>query len=141
MSAIEPDEVRSGLVAFLNVEVLAADERVVNTKDPREGIRPGPFVCLSVMDGASEWAQITTEGRRERLPIRPEWRTGGHPQWLGDPQYLQDGANVWRGPVEVFLEASREELTDRANRAWVTSDGLRAVVEEVVAQRRRRDRD
>jgi hypothetical protein len=140
VAPIDADEVLPGLVAFLDVEVLAADDRVVNMKDPRHGIRPGPFVCLSVDSERSQWAQITTEVRPERLEIRREWRLGGHPQWLGDPQYLQDGANVWRGQLEVFLAASHEELTDRTNRAWVTEDGLREVVREVEAQRRRRDR-
>jgi hypothetical protein len=141
VTPIEPDEVQPGLVAFLNVDVLAADDRVVNTKDPRRGIRAGPFICLSARDEVSQWTQITTEERQERVEIRPDWRRGGHPQWLRDPQYLQDGANVWRGPLEVFVAASHEELTDQTTRAWVTEEGLRAIVEEVVAQRRRRDRD
>ncbi len=141
MAALQPDEIRPGLVAFLDPEVLARDERVVNTKDPRTGIRPGPFVCVSERDETSRWAQITTEERRERLPIPPEWRTGGHPQWLRDPQYLQDGANVWHGPNEVFVAASSEELTDTSSRAWVTEDGLVEIASEMGRQRRRRERD
>ena len=139
MAAIDPDEIEPGLVAFMDPAVFAADGRVSHTKDPPTS-RRGPFVCVSVDHEISEWMPITTEARQERLAIRREWRTGGHPQWLGDSQYLNDGANVWRGPLDAFVEASRQDLTERANRAWVSIDGLAEIHAEAEAQRHRRDR-
>ena len=125
----------------MDVEVLASDDRVVNAKDPRHDIRPGPFVCVSVSDEESQWVPITTEHRHERTAIRSEWRSGGHPQWLRDDQYLSDGANVWRGPVEAFIAASHLELTHDATRAWVNEAGLEAIAGAIEAQRHRRDRE
>jgi hypothetical protein len=139
VAAIDANEIEPGLVVFLEPEALQADGRVTCTKDPPTS-RPGPFVCVSADDEISEWMPITTEERWERVSIRREWRSGGHPQWLRDSQYLNDGANVWRGPHEAFVEASRQELTDQSTRARVSEDGLAAIREEVEAQRGRRDR-
>jgi len=139
MAPIEPDEVAPGLVVFIDPKMSAADEHVTCTKDPPTE-RSGPFVCVSVDGNTSEWMPLTTEPRRERLPIRSEWRSGGHPQWLRAGQYLNDGANVWRGPTTAFINASYEELTDRETRARVLDAGLAAIQRETASQRRRRDR-
>ena len=139
MAAIDPDEIEPGLVVFMDPAVFAADGRVSHTKDPPTS-RRGPFVCVSVDHEISEWMPITTEERLERLAIGREWCSGGHPQWLRDAQYLNDGANVWRGPSEAFVDASRHELTSRSNRARVSEVGLAAIHEEAEAQSHRRDR-
>jgi hypothetical protein len=139
MAAIGPDEIEPSLVVFMDPAAFVADGRVSHTQDPPIS-RPGPFVCVSVDGEVSEWMPITTEERSERLAIRREWCSGGHPQWLRVAQYLNDGANVWRGPHEAFIEASRKELTDPLNGARVSVDGLAAIHEEAEAQRHRRDR-
>lgn len=139
VAAAEIDEIRPGLVLFLDPEVLASSDRVTNTKDPRR-FRSGPFVCLTAGEEESTWLPITTEERRERLLIPPEWRSGGHPQWLRDPQFLMDGANLRRGPHDAFIAASGAELTSREDRARVSAEGLSAINEEVATQVHRRDR-
>jgi hypothetical protein len=139
MVAINADEVVPGLVVFLDQALLASNDLVTRTQDlPSFSART--FVCLSVDGEISEWVPFTTEYRRERLPIRREWRSSGHPQWLRDEQYLTDGANIWRGPHGPFVEASWQEVTNRSNRARTSGDGLAAIQVEVEAQRHRRDR-
>src|SRR4051794_14451625 len=102
MAAIDANEIEPGLVVFLDQAMLASDARVIHTQDlPTFSSRT--FVCLSVDTEIAEWVPFTTEFRRERLPIRLDWRSGGHPQWLRDDQFLTDGANVWRGPREAFV--------------------------------------
>ena len=139
MAPIDLDEIEPGLVVFIDPAVLAADSRVSHTKDPPTP-RPGPLVCVSVDGATSEWMPITTEWRSEPLAIPREWCSGGHPQWLRDAQYLQDGANIWRGPHAVFVAASRQELTGRSDRARISEDGLAAIHREAETQRQRRDR-
>jgi hypothetical protein len=139
MGAIGRDEIEPGLVAFLDPRVLAAQAVVSHTQDPPV-VRPGPFVCVSVDGDRSEWSPVTTEYRPERLVIQRRWRSGGHPQWLRDRQYLNDGANLWRGPHEAFLAASRAEVTTALDRAFLSTEGLAAVQAEIEAQRRRRHR-
>jgi hypothetical protein len=139
VASIRADEIEPGLVAFLDPEVLIEDTRVCHTQDS-DGMSSRPFVCFSIQDGMSEWAPTTTEYRSERLEIKQAWRSGGHPQWLRDSQYLNDGANVWCGANEAFVEASREEVTGRSNRAWVSETALAAIRAEVETQRHRRTR-
>jgi hypothetical protein len=139
MAAIEREEIEPGLVAFLDPRVLAAEADVFHTQDPPV-IRPGPFVCVSVERDRSEWSPVTTEYRPERLAFPREWRSGGHPQWLRDEQYLNDGANLWRGPHEAFVIASHEESTTVSSRARLSTEGLAAVKAEIEAQRQRRHR-
>jgi hypothetical protein len=139
VAAIRAEEIEPGLVAFLEPELLIEDARVCHTQDAAD-ISSRPFVCLSVENGISEWAPTTTEWRSERLEIRQAWRSGGHPQWLRDRQFLNDGANVWRGTHEAFVEASQREVTAASNRARVSNEGLMAIRAEVEAQRHRRTR-
>lgn len=139
MAAIRVEEIEPGLVAFLDPEVLIEDARVWHAQDAAE-ISSRPFVCISVENGIAEWTPTTTDWRSERLEIRQVWRLGGHPQWIRDPQYLNDGANVWRGPGEAFVQASQQEVTIESNRARVSEQGLTAIRAEVEAQRPRRTR-
>jgi hypothetical protein len=97
-------------------------------------------VCVAVGGEGSEWSAVTTEYRPERLVIEREWRSGGHPQWLRDQQYLNDGANLWRGPHEAFVAASHAEATAALDRARLSEEGLAAVQAEIEAQRHRRHR-
>lgn len=139
MAAIRVEEIEPGLVAFLDPEVLIEDARVWHTQDAAD-ISSRPFVCFSVENGISEWTPTTTDWRSERLEIREAWRSGGHPQWLRDRQYLNDGANVWRAAHEAFVQASQQEVTVESNRARVSDEGVAAIRTEVEAQRHRRTR-
>ena len=139
MAPIGRNEIKPGLVAFLDPRVLAAQDGVSHTQDPPVA-RPGPFVCISVGSESSEWTPVTTEYRPKRLVLRREWRVGGHPQWLRDQQYLNDGANLWRGPHDAFTAASSAEATMPLNRARLSTEGLAAVQAEIEAQRHRRHR-
>src|SRR5690349_16607725 len=123
MSILEVGEIEAGIVAFLDPTVLTDDGRVCHAQDPPV-TRQGPFVCLCTGAGSSAWTPLTTEWRRERVMVRREWRSGGHPQWLRDDQYVNDGANIWRGPNEAFVHASSLEVTDQTNRARVSEAGL-----------------
>jgi hypothetical protein len=139
VAALDVGEIEPGLVVFLDQEALAADGLVTHTSDlPSFSART--FVCFLVDGEISEWVPTTTEYRPERLQIRRAWRSGGHPQWLSDQQYLTDGANVWRGPHEAFAEASRLEVTSKSDRARIAENGLTAIRKEVEAQRYRRVR-
>jgi hypothetical protein len=139
MTAIGTREITPGLVAFLDPSMLIVDPAVSHTQDSA-GMSSRPFVCVLVENGISEWSPTTTERRTERLEIEQAWRSGGHPQWLGEPQYLNDGANVWRGPHESFIEASWQELTFEASRARVSAEGVAAIRAEIAAQQHRRTR-
>jgi hypothetical protein len=139
VTAIGNEEVVAGLVAFLDPEVLAADDGVVTSKDPRR-FRSGPFVCISVGAEHSTWTPLTTEERHERLAIRREWRSGGHPQWLASDQFLTDGVNVWDDATAVFVSASHQEVTTESNRARISAEGLAAIEDAVRSQQHRRDR-
>jgi hypothetical protein len=139
MGALTEQEIQPGIVVFLDPLFLRADPRVRNTQDPPIA-RAGPFLCVTERNGISCWSPITTEPRRERVNLQARWRSGGHPQWLSAPQYLNDGANLWEGPNDVFVAASHKELTDTTNRAHLSHEGLSAVKEEIQAQIRRQDR-
>lgn len=135
------DEIEPGIVVRLDPAVLIADSRVCNTQDPPVS-RVGLFVCVGVEGDVSTWAGLTTGGRRERLAIKPEWRSGGYKRWRFAPQFLADGASVWRGPNEAFAAASWQEVSASGgrNRARLSEEGLAAVSKEMEEQRHRRHR-
>jgi hypothetical protein len=138
---IAVDEIEPGLVARLDPRMLGADARVMNTQDPPV-TRAGLFICVEVEDELSTWAGVTTTWRDRRLPLRPAWRSGGYRRWRLTPQYLTDGASLWRGPNDAFSEASWSELssTGGRNRARLDGEGLRAVRIEIRRQTGRRHR-
>jgi hypothetical protein len=140
MAELKKQEIEPGIVAFLGPTVLSADPALCHTQDPPV-TRAGPFLCVAAQDGTSSWSPVTTEWRRERLELRAEWRSGGHPQWLKADQYLNDGANLWQGPDEVFVAASYQESTGAEDRARLSAEGLAAVEREIDVQAWRRDRD
>jgi hypothetical protein len=135
------DEIEPGLVARLDPAVLIDDDQVCNTQNPPVS-RAGLFVCVATDCDLSTWAGLTTRGRRERLAIKPEWRSGGYKRWRFAPQFLADGASVWRGPTETFAAASWQEVSASGgrNRARLSEEGLDAVRKEIEAQRSRRHR-
>ncbi len=141
MSAIVPDEVTAGLVAFLDHQALLSDNRIRSTT-PQTKPRPGPFVCFRVDNGESWWAPVTTQPatakKRKRLLLKSEWRTGTHPQWLNVDQYLNDGANIYVGPTDAFCAASGQEISNRNTRSRLTIDGVNSVKAEVERQQARR---
>jgi hypothetical protein len=139
MTAITSDEIKPGIVVFIDQALLAAQPGVIHSKELTDA-SSRPLVCVAATSGSTEWLALTTEYRPERLEIRPEWRTGGHPQWLRDPQFVNDGASVWMGPHEAFVASSILEITVRATRARVSREGLDEIRSEMEEQRHRRER-
>src|SRR5438876_945297 len=134
--AVSASEVVPGIVVFLDQEMVDSDDRVTRTQD-LPTVKARLFVCYQAAAGSSEWAPITTQERRERLYLKPSWRTGGEPkcsggyaQWLNADQYLADGANTYRGPLPAFVDASHLECSDADNRARLTQEGIEAVRSE-----------
>jgi hypothetical protein len=146
------DEVEPGVVVRLDPAILLEDSRVCHTQDPPVS-RPGPFVCVETEGDTSTWAGLTTTDKKSirpsraagapvgRLALKQEWRSGGARRWRFADQLLADGASVWRGPNEVFVAASWQEVKVRSpNRARLSEEGLDAVRIEIELQRHRRHR-
>ena len=73
--ALRPADVRVGVVAYFDHELLLAETKVDRGD---EGLnRPGPFVCVEVVADKSVWCAVTGEARPERLSIEPAWRRDG----------------------------------------------------------------
>jgi len=140
MAALAEEEIEIGIVAFLEPKILQQDRRVCHTQDPPV-TRFGPFLCIAVEGESSSWSPVTTTPNPARLELSEKWRKGGQPQWLKEDQYLNDGANLWKGPNESFVAASFKERTDPTDRARLSPEGLRVVEQELEAQKGRRDRD
>ncbi len=145
MTSISVDEIQPGLVVYMDEPLLGSDPRVQKSGTVRFASDSRLCVCYAGDRVSSDWAPITTQVRSERLPIKAEWRSGGnpecsggYPQWLQAEQYLQDGANTYRGPSAAFVEASWQECTAPDSRARVSDDGVAEVVKEINAQRHRR---
>lgn len=141
MSAITDDEILPGLVAFLDQPMIEMDRRVSRTKKLPDA-NPRLFVCYARSGDTSEWSPITTRQRPtgyQRLRIERQWRSGGDPQWLRDDQYLNDGANTYRGPNRAFVDASHLERTEPGNRARVSAEGIGAILAEIERQVGRQD--
>ena len=136
---LETDEVAPGLVAWLDQAMLTDDARVTETaRQSSTDIRP--FVCFAAEGASSSWAPLTSQFRRERLEIQVPWRSGGLlPAWRSEPQYLVDGATVYIGANEAFLDASHGEQSTRTNRAQVSADAVAAIASEVARQEGRRE--
>jgi hypothetical protein len=125
--------------------MLGLDDRVLKTGTVGSATDARLCVCYAIDGDTSDWSPITTEPKRERLPIKDEWRSGGnrecsggYAQWLLDDQYLQDGANTYHGPNAAFVAASWQECTALDTRARVSGEGMALVDQEIAAQRRRR---
>lgn len=145
MTAIEVEEIARGLVVFLDKGILNSHPRVTSTGTLSRDDEPRPCVCYRVEENESVWTPLTTERRGERLEIEEVWKSGGnpdcsggYPQWLEQTQYLQDGANTYRGPHEVFVKASWRECTAMGSRACVSEDGMARINAEIEVQRHRR---
>jgi hypothetical protein len=140
-ACIDVDEIEPGIVVRLDPAILIEDGRVCHTQDPPVS-RAGPFICVAIEGEISTWAGVTTtELRKDRLALRPEWRSGGTKRWRFAAQFLADGASVWRGPKEAFAAASWQEIKTRSrNRACLSEEGLDAVRTEIELQRHRRHR-
>ncbi len=137
MTELSEQEVQPGLVAWLDQVQLNHDQRVVKTTPHLGQPEPRPFVCFRVDAMSSHWAPVTTVERKERLYLKPEWRSGGGAGWLSRPQYLVDGANTYVGPIVVFVAASKQDWTDAGDRMRLSQIGITAVVDEVDRQRSR----
>lgn len=152
MSALTRDEVRAGLVAYLEEADLRGSDAV--TWYEGSGSKHGPperrpFVCFATSGDQCQWAPVTTEPRPgsgsgyRRVELLAEWRYGGDDacygnQWIASRQYLVDGANYYSGSVEAFVNASRNECSTPATRGVLSTEGVKAIKDEVKKQQGRR---
>ena len=137
MTQIAAPEVVAGIVGFLDQSALQSNKLIEHTvfqKTPR----PGPFICIKTDGGVSWWTAITTQSRTTsgvgRVPTPQAERTGTHPQWLNDDQYLNDGASVYFGPTSEFCQASKNEITKPLKRSFASAVAVDSLVSEVKAQ-------
>ncbi|HEX9641191.1 MAG TPA: hypothetical protein VGB13_07745 [Candidatus Krumholzibacteria bacterium] len=137
---VTANEIAFGLVLELDQVALERSAEVHSTLpqgiDPDAGPRPGPFVCTEVDGDSSCWSPLTRIPRVERLEIPREWKTGGTPQWLNDPTYLNDGANLYFCTATSVLAACVEQSA-QGERRGVTTAGVDAIRAEVAKQERR----
>ena len=91
-----------------------------------------PFVCIGHHAGCSQWAEITTIPRKERLAIDINWRTWqtiGHNcyqsnQWKKRDQYIH-GAVFW-GDDNIWVSISNDLASSGCYR-MITADGITAI--------------
>ena len=137
MTQLSADEIRAGTVSHLDQTALTNDPNVLDTY-PQRFTELRPFVCVASDGDQCTWAPLSSTARPERVRILDEWRIGGLDMWRNRICYLNDGANVYIGPIESFISASQHELTDSSNRASMAADGVTAVQAEIERQKRRR---
>jgi hypothetical protein len=128
-------EIACGVVAYFDHRVLIESTEVDRPDDAIN--RPGPFVCVQTVGDKSVWSGLTTksDGRPERLYLRPEWRTGGEDRWREDDQFLNDGLATYLGPTSVFVAAAAAERPfGRFTRPHVTSAGIAAIIGAITEQ-------
>ena len=146
---LDEQEIRIGLVAYLDEECLWNDTQVTRyhgrgSLHTEPQVRP--FVCIKSTDEECQWTPLTTESHTNsgylRLYIRPEWKSGGSwdchdNQWVNEDSYLVDGANLYTGAPSSFAQASSHECTCPDSRAEINEDGISAIRGEVQAQAHR----
>lgn len=130
-------DIRPGLIAYLDQRALESDKSV-RKSCPQKQARPGPFLCVEADQEVSTWTPITTKPGADglRVVLHKEWRSGGPQIWRESESYLNDGANLYRGPNDAFLAARRETYGGRewavaATHATLSRDGLQVVIDEV----------
>jgi hypothetical protein len=127
------EEIVPGAVAILESGPLLGNPAVTHADD-QVPFRPGPFLCVSVAGGKSQWLHLTSrrDDRGLRLEILPEWRLEGSSVWRNTPQYISDARKPFSGPLECFVAAGANELPHRPhNRPHVSADGVAAAVAEM----------
>jgi len=150
MAALTLDEIRAGIVVYLEEEVLRSSGKVTwySGKGSEHGLpERRPLLCISATQEECNWVPVTTEpttgsGYR-RLPLEAQWRSGGDAncygnQWITLDQFLVDGANMYVGPASEFVAASVNECTTAATRSVLSDEGVGAVLAEVSRQAHRR---
>ena len=137
MSSLTVAEIRPGLVAFLDYEMLDADPTVRRCRSGSDN-RPRPFVCVDVSDDECTWLPLTTSHRTYRLVIARSSLHGGDRNWRESPCYLLDGAKFYVGPKAAFARASYQNMSSRHDRAWIDAGAIEDIRAEMVKQRPRR---
>lgn len=138
MTGLDDAEIKPGVVAWLDQPMLNGDGNVIKSTPHLGTPEPRPFVCYEWTGDSSSWAPVTTIERRERLALQVEWRSGGGSSWTTRDQYLVDGANTYSGSNDRFVAASTKDYSSSDNRMMLSSEGVKAVREEVNRQRHRR---
>jgi len=126
-------QIKVGVVAYLEVGVLHADNQIKQPPSPAP--RDGPFVCFATSGQLSAWTEISTQAKDGRLELKAEWRKSGAGSWLTDAQYINDGRTTYIGPKSSFVAASQSKDKFQAqSRPRVTLEGVAAVVQAVRAR-------
>ena len=98
-----------------------------------------PFVCIGHRDDISQWAEITTTQRAERLLIDVSWRTwqdgNDHHRpnvnWLTASQYI-NGA-VFQGTDEIWALLARDNNSS-GHFKIINEEGIRRIREHLCPQ-------
>ncbi|TRO11581.1 hypothetical protein EQ836_14900 [Ectopseudomonas mendocina] len=130
---LSSNEIKVGAVAYFDQSILNSHKNIQQpTQQPD---RPGPFVCVQVVDGKSMWSNVTTAFRKERLYLEKQWRIEGSQKWKKGDCYLSDGASTYVGLNEAFIEAAANETPfTTINRPQITAEGVNAILQEILAR-------
>jgi DNA-binding MarR family transcriptional regulator len=131
-AVLDPEEIVPGVVALrMDPLLLLRDSRVATPQD-RDRLGIGPFICIAVAgDGQTSWAAVTKRDRPNRFAIDPKWRCGGNSRWRSAELFLLDTDELWIGPKAAFVTASWREALSDLNRAGLTLEGLKEVLQRV----------
>ena len=130
--SISQDQIRPGIVVYLNVSRLVNDDRLLY-EEAGEAFRDGPFVCLQVNGDISLWLQITGAADRRglRLPLEQKWRSNGSPRWRFGSQYIHDARKPLIGPSVLFSEVSDSDHNEDHERPVLSQEGVDACIAEI----------
>ncbi len=123
MAILQLEEIRPGLVAYLDPKILV--EYGIPVRSSSDAVHP--FVCVDVTtDGHATWVMLTSQPWRDKRLLPHEYKSGGYPSWASKDTYISNV--VIEGPIHAFQEASRDsEMSQTGKRHAVTEDGLQFI--------------
>ena len=121
------DEIKPGVVAWLDTAALFNDSRVRRVGDGPP-FRAGPFLCVEIGPGYTSWLNLTTRSSPHptRMHLRAQWWLHGVRHDL--ETYINDVREPWTGRDVAFVDASHNE-TPVHIRPQLNRQGLNAVRE------------
>jgi hypothetical protein len=135
---INPKQAFAGIVAYLDPAIL---DRTPGVKLPAYPVaRSGPFICLSLVGGASRWVALTSRpgvaDARIEVPRDSVINATGR---FTEQQYVaqvRGAVALYAGPLDVFVRASDalESPYIERRRPFVLPFGL-AAIEAAIAAR------
>ena len=129
---ISADEIRPGVVAYLNVSVLMKDTRI-RYSEHGDSFRNSPFVCVQRKGDETLWLELTTrEEKTQRLELLSEWRAGGGGLWKKKRQFVHDARKPLIGPASAFADASNGvDIYSNSDRPEVLQAGITEMIGEI----------